>query len=389
MGFKAKRLGFMYGSANFPTGSSGADVLQREKCIVGTVAQTLIDFGIGWQIDTSKCTDITDFKTLPDAYYQAGRETALYLKNAISGCKLLVGYIIGTPAKGLDVSSDFYVNTYNSSYATQNGSVAGLIFSVIPGNSSDVFGTTSQDLIPASATRVTGTVTTSYSSSNTLVTMGSYNGPSGTTLYYVILATDSVVGTLIYDTYGHLWPRCFAGKIFSSTVNDSSLYGTVSFKVIKTITEFEQDSPNSTYSTFRYGNVNSYSQSIDFSNKSYYICGGNSLRTVNGDWISNTSNTGCCLYSNFWMTTATIIHADYTTAKRWEPFYMFVLTNDLTTYGVIPGDGVKGVLDTDLFRSIPSPGSAISYYDNKNFAALAEGLMLGWDPTNEDIPGSV
>lgn len=389
MGFKAKKLGFTYGSAQFPDGSLSADVLAREKCIVRTVVQTLIDFNIGWQIDTSKCADITDFKTLPDAYYQAWRATALYLKNTVSGCKLLVGYIIGTPEKGLDISSDFYVNTYNSSCPSQNGSVAGLIFSVIPGDSSDVFGSTSSDLIPASATRVTGTVTTSYNSSNTLVTMGSYSGPYGTTLYYVILATDSVVGTLIYDISGNLWPRCFAGKIFSGAVDDSSLYGTVSFKVIKTITEFEQDCPNSTVNTLRYGNVNGYSSSIDFLNKSYYICGGNSLRTANGDWISNTPNTGCCLYSNFWLTTASIIHDDYTTAKRWEPFYMFVLSNNLTTYGVIPGDGVKGILDTDLFRSIPSPGSYMSYYDSKNFIALSEGLMLGWDPTNEDIPGSV
>jgi hypothetical protein len=384
MGFRCKRLRFTYGATDFPVGSSSENVLLREQTIVKTVAQTIIDFNVGWQLD-SRCTSINDFKPLPDAYYNTSRNTALLLINTISGCKLLLGYIIGTPAKGIDISSSFYVNSYNSSYPNQSGSVAGLIMSIIPGDSPEVFGTSASDLIPSTATRVTGTVTTS--SSGTLITVGKVDdATSGTTYDYIILATDSVVGTLVYDVGYVLWPRCFCGKILESSVDDgvSSKYGTISFKVTQTTVEFQQHYPNAT-STMRYGNISGgLSGMINTTNLSTYNCGGNSVCNSSGNWISNTSTTGVCLYSNFWLTTSTLIHSDYSSSTRWEPFYVFIISSNLTTDGAVPGDGVKGILDTDLFRSIPPQG--VKYFYNKNFISMNEGMLLGWDPSNEDIP---
>lgn len=390
MGFRVKKLTFTYGSADFPTGATSEDILAREQYIVKTVAQTIIDFNNGWILDSTKCSSVTDFQPLPDAYYNASRNTALFLKNINSGCKLLIGYIIGTPAKGLDVSGDCYVNTYNSYYSSQSGSVAGLIFSIIPGGSNDVFGTTALDLIPSTATRVTGTVTTSYNSSDTLTTMASNNGTSGSSKYYIILATNSVIGILLYDVDRNLWPRCFCGKIFGAVVDSGvrSEFGTVSFKIVESTNEFAQHYPNASDSA-RYGTFRSFPNSLTISSKANYTCGGNSLCKADGTWVSNSVNAGCCLYAlDQWMTTTTQIH-NGTNSRRWAPFYMFVISSDLTTYGVVEGDGVKGILDTDLFRSVPSPGFNVYYYDNKNFIAINESLLLGWDPNNEDITASV
>lgn len=396
MGFKAKRLSFTYGSSDFPNGATSEAILVREQCIVKTVAQTLIDFNIGWEIDTAKCSSLNDFKPLPDAFYNESRNTALFLVNSQSGCKLLVGYIIGKPNKGLDIEPDCYVNTYNSSYPSQSGCVAGLIFSVIPGESSDTFGTTASDLIPVSATRVTGTLTTSENSSLSLLTVASVNAQSGTVYYYVILATNNVVGILTYDP-NNLWPRCFCGKILGSSVDDgiSSLYGSISFKVTKETVELIQDYPNATSGT-RFGNANNsspYSYMIDKRQNSYYMCGGNCVRNSSGNWISNTANSGVCLHSDFWISSSTLIHNDYSASLRWSPFYVLIVSNNLNTYGAIPGDGVKGILDTSLFRSTNFGTGALSqfiaYYADKTWVAMGEGLLLAWEPTNEDIPGSL
>jgi hypothetical protein len=67
---------------------------------------------------------------------------------------------------------------------------------------------------------------------------------------------------------------------------------------------------------------------------------------------------------------------------RWVPYSIGVSSTDLSTYGVIAGDGFKGYLDTDLFRcSLCIPNQL---YNSGSFIGCANNLMLGWDPNNTD-----
>ena len=401
MGFKYKTLTFTLGDTDFPVGTTSEAILQKEQTIVKTVAQAIINMGIGWKLD-SRCSSMTDFKPLPDAYYNEQRNTVLFLRNTISRCKMLLGYCLGNCNKGVDLSSSLYVNTYNSSYTSSSGCVAGIVMSMIPGESSDEFGTTPSDLIPASATRLTGTFTVSGASSQPLLTVANVNESAGAWWYYGILATEYVVGIILDDIGNALWPRCFCGRILSnvshsSDTDASAKYGTVSFKVVNTYIEFEQSWPNATsgetvytangYNTNpAYGSVNGQlSSSLDFSNKACYACGGNSVRTASGTWVSNTAHTGVILRKDNFMTMSSQNHRD-DNSLRWSAFHIVIISDDLSTYGVVPGDGVKGILDPNLFRSANATSKQL--YGNGTFIGIHESLLLGWDPSNETPLGT-
>ena len=65
------------------------------------------------------------------------------------------------------------------------------------------------------------------------------------------------------------------------------------------------------------------------------------------------------------------------------PYAVGNCSADLTTYGVIPGDGFKGYLDTDLFRaSVDHEVGRL--YDNGNFIGV-KSMLLGWDHQNDPL----
>jgi hypothetical protein len=54
--------------------------------------------------------------------------------------------------------------------------------------------------------------------------------------------------------------------------------------------------------------------------------------------------------------------------------------------GVVPDDGLKGYLDTDLFRA-SNEMTRGQMFDNGKFICLEDsiGLIIGWDSSNEQI----
>lgn len=395
MGFKYRKVTFTIGDANFPEISTSSDVLLREQTAVRSVAEAIISMGIGWTLD-SRCSSTSDFKPIPDAYYGSDRNTALFLINTNSGCKLFLGYSLGNGAKGLNISDDCICKTFNYEYSSQNGAVAGLLMSIIPRDSQSVFGTTALDLIPSDATRVVGTITTSYSSSTNLITIANKTDSAGTRYSYGVCATDSVVGILIKN-----WGRCFCGKILAAVANDSdttpqSHYGTFAQKVVKDSSEFVQDWPNSTSGDTYYNISGSsdttngigslifrYWEDYNFGYKAGYNCGGNSCCDENGSWISNTLHTGVCAKFDKTLGFSDMIY-DYSNGRiAWSSLYFIVISNNIATYGVANGCGIKGVLDPNLFRAAKC--TAYQTYGNGMFVGLYENMLLGWDPSNDSL----
>lgn len=70
---------------------------------------------------------------------------------------------------------------------------------------------------------------------------------------------------------------------------------------------------------------------------------------------------------------------------RWLAIGMTTYANNINTSGyVVPGDGMKGWLDTDMIRAVCPTGLATNYtLDNGNFIYVGNGLMMGWSPDND------
>lgn len=70
---------------------------------------------------------------------------------------------------------------------------------------------------------------------------------------------------------------------------------------------------------------------------------------------------------------------------RWLAIGMTSVSENINTSGyVVPGDGMKGWLDTDMIRAVCPTGLQTNYtLDNGNFIYVGYGLMMGWSAAND------
>lgn len=70
---------------------------------------------------------------------------------------------------------------------------------------------------------------------------------------------------------------------------------------------------------------------------------------------------------------------------RWLAIGMTSISENINTTGyVVPGDGMKGWLDTDMIRAVCPTGLQTNYtLDNGNFIYVGNGLMMGWSAAND------
>ena len=70
---------------------------------------------------------------------------------------------------------------------------------------------------------------------------------------------------------------------------------------------------------------------------------------------------------------------------RWVAIGMTSVSENINTSGyVVPGDGMKGWLDTDMIRAVCPTGLQTNYtLDNGNFIYVGNGLMMGWSADND------
>ena len=70
---------------------------------------------------------------------------------------------------------------------------------------------------------------------------------------------------------------------------------------------------------------------------------------------------------------------------RWLAIGMTSVSENINTSGyVVPGDGMKGWLETDMIRAVCPTGLQTNYtLDNGNFIYVGNGLMMGWSADND------
>lgn len=388
MGFKYSELVFTGQSSDFPSGTSNALIRQREEFIVKGIAQALIDADTGWTLDTPKNATITAFVDIPTKSSSI-KSPGLYLKNNTSGCKLFVSYNGRSPSGGIAAAEGCSITAYNSEQNTEEIGLNGLILSIIPESSTDEFTVPSSTdatlSIPSSATRLACTAA-NYPAYSSYTGTISQDNMSGAVYRYGVLSTTSCIMILIQKQLKLAVGRVLGELAHENDALASARYGVIYFSRCYSVKE-HLNTNNS--NTAQAGGVNysSYGNSpsviakfnADASTSSTPYWGGmSSIAKSDGTWVGNTSDTVVSYFPAnlpFYRNT----YISYSTAnntKRWMPFICYIQTGDLQTNGVVPGDGIKGLLDTGLFRYVPSAANTL--LDDGAFYVLNSMLTIGW-----------
>lgn len=107
-----------------------------------------------------------------------------------------------------------------------------------------------------------------------------------------------------------------------------------------------------------------------------------------GEWIYGSYNASSAyratLYAYYALSATACVPITRGKA-RWLAIGMTSCSENINTTGyVVPGDGMKGWLDTDMIRAVCPTGLQTNYtLDNGNFVYVGNGLMMGWCPTND------
>lgn len=401
-GFKFKRVDFTVGSSEFPEGDTDELRLVRSKSIVKRVAEALVAMNNGWILDTAKNATSTDYTYVPA---RSGSLTfpALFLYNTTSHCRLFISYFPSLwekhtikPPNGTPTSSGV-TDLFGYGWGCRH---SGIVASIIPGGSSNTFGSVwNSSFLPADATRLMGTAVyydlvyeyQGYSSAN------AFNPTIGYIYSWGVWATDSCVMFSANRNSANppslYTPMAAIGKVFGTLAhsNDTAVnanYGVILFRVGETSTDVEcTSSRRRYYYDYSFGlNQTLYIPGANPATSDYYSVSSASIARADGTWYNSNSDDyhEATWYTPDWPQLSGYAFNSMNTGKgRWVPLAVVALTKGNSLDGIVPGDGFKGYLDTDLFRC--ARGTYGQIFDGAFICANDDfNLLLGWDTSNTD-----
>lgn len=385
MGFKFKRITFLGRSGEWGSGSSATS---RAETVVRDSVQSILNMNVGWELDTDYNLSITNFYNVPyknSSEYMPG----LFLKNTISGNKLFICYIAASNVNGIDLPNSQLMTLGDIT----DPSYTGFIMSIIPGESGQSFGHTfDENFLPSSATRVYGTC--EANGKTNISAYARYNG-NNITYCWGVLATPYCVGiscSSSSDGSDPVLKLCyFCGRIFDNLSHientPQAKYGVIQFTnpqggngteagYIKSIRLDYGDASEDTLGT------ESFKVSYSYTQGTKYTTSTGQIFKANGSPIGFTSTANIRLYpENYGQLSLNTKASD--SNVRWVPYIMSVVSTNLSSDGIIPGDGVKGFLDTSLFRCARVPRG--TYLSNHSFISYGYNLLVGWDSSNTEV----
>lgn len=124
----------------------------------------------------------------------------------------------------------------------------------------------------------------------------------------------------------------------------------------------------------------------NYTNPEYFLA--HVFANAAGEWIHGTYAAASALRYPLYASDALSASActPITRGKaRWLAIGMTSVSENINTSGyVVPGDGMKGWLDTDMIRAVCPTGLQTNYtLDNGNFIYVGYGLMMGWSADND------
>lgn len=404
MGFKFKRIDLTAGSSEFPTtDTSYTGRRARSITIIKKIGQAILDCNCGWVLDQG-AESVLDYDDIPS---KANDETypGLFFKNTTSGCKLFICYIANQVQYGMRDFGGTGADLFQCDSGT-NRFVSSLCMSMIPEGSTSEFGNPrSTDFLPADATRIVGTDVT-YGQDYDYGGFGAQPSSGYIYSYGLFVSPYAVAVCTAYaqTNPGNFYiPSYAVGRILgtlshSSDNTNQARYGVVTFRKKDNVNRCAEGTYDPMgyemhsflgQSTSRYlPGVNPYTSG--FTQNSYplgwnWVCC--SVAKADGTWLNGGDNTNySCIFfaSDPQQLSGYLFNSTNNGKSRWVPFNVVVLSSDLDTYGIVPGDGFKGYLDSDLFRC--SIGTYGQTFDNGNFICLDAyyNFLIGWDSTNTD-----
>lgn len=392
MGFFMRSCYVLGGSEEFPTGTTDALRRSRSETLLTKCAQCLIDCGCGWQLDTTKSTSLTDYTDIPSLQTTPKYMPGLFFINTISGCKLFMSYF-GT------ASWSYGIKNFNASnlapFSTNRHT--GLCISIIPAGSESVFGDPTQNsFIPSDATRICGSFYSSLNSSGG-GSSAAYSPENGTYYKYYILATSTAVA--VAASHGSSIPglpnapiyatgRILGNLAHASDDASNANYATVMLR--KRSSNYDGDGEVFTTGMSTFVGGGNYTYSVGYNNEgsgsnigSIYCTA--AIARSNGTWINGSSSTAPVRNVIHYTANPYLVNTCVSSSSiaAWSPIAVASIAADLATYGVIPGNGFKGFLDTDLFRCAGA-GTQGTTFDNDKlyYCETNKYLVIGWDPSN-------
>jgi hypothetical protein len=404
MGFRFKRFDYVGGvspMSGLPWRDSPSDATARAQAQCKDFADFIIGCGKGWSLDTSRNVTTSSFVSVPiwnsSKIVNPAVAPGLFFINS-NGCKLFMCVTQATSDYGIALEKENFALDFIDSGVIQQ--LGGTIFAMIPAGSSSSFGSSfDSSFLPSDATLLRGTVNTRYGNAAWWFTPACYAATNCTYSYGLFVDSycvgisgsytrpDAILETLI--------PGFFLGRIIGTlaheeSANQSSKYGSLSFSypifdtydrefVAKPII----DETNNQFD--RYGCL--FRNEINYSETT-----SDPWRALFNNYGSITKADGTRLTASagnirFMSNVLDIMDSKVTSlvqsgSTRWVPYEVAVCTNNLSTYGIVTGDGFKGYLDTDLFRC--GLVTLNQLYNNGTFCGWNNMLMIGWDSSNTD-----
>jgi hypothetical protein len=206
------------------------------------------------------------------------------------------------------------------------------------------------------------------------------NGSTLPNLYTPVYITGRIIGTLAH----------------AEDTGIKAKYGTVLFRGYENSTNAEgSQGLRRTEYVYRFGQYEaiyapfispiSSSRPYGSSTGKLWVCG--CITKANGTWINGAINDAASVVmwvADIGQLSSNMFNSNGNGKSRWVPVGVAVVSSDLSTNGVVSGDGFKGYLDENLFRC--ALGTYGQTFDNGNFICPSNdaSFLIGWDPTNTD-----
>lgn len=328
---------------------------------------------LGWTLDT---------EYHPDGW-RDGTDAHAYFKGT-GGEKLFVSY----SGSGTSASQDGQARTYykGSSYNT----LCGLIVTMLPAPTD----TDARDLAwgadkspmyvlarPDTPTEMLPVVADSDSSSI------SFHNNTLDVAYQMTIVSDG--RRIIFDGTSSRMKSFWMGEIFDTLAHPTedtsrvAKYGIFSLGDSGNYTSFNKLSTGERVLNSWIQDKNYWSSNSNPSAKLAHV-----FANAAGEWIHGSYSAASAYRLPLYAENALSASActPITRGKaRWLAIGMTSVSENINTSGyVVPGDGMKGWLDTDMIRAVCPTGLQTNYtLDNGNFIYVGNGLMMGWSAAND------
>ena len=330
---------------------------------------------LGWTLDT---------EYHPDGW-RDGTDVHAYFKGT-GGEKLFVSYA----GSQYYTSQDGYARTYYKGCSSSYNALFGLIVTMLPApTDSDArdlaWGADKSPLYvlarPDTPTEMLPVVADSYNSSI------SFHENTLDTTYQMTIVSDG--RRIIFDGTWKRMKPFWMGAIFDTLAHPTedtartAKYGIFSLSTHSSYNSFDT---LSTGEKVLYGRIIQKSEWSRYSNPEFFLA--HVFANAAGEWIHGTYNASSAHRTPLYAADALSASActPITRGKaRWLAIGMTSVSENINTSGyVVPGDGMKGWLDTDMIRAVCPTGLETNYtLDNGNFIYVGNGLMMGWSADND------